>query len=85
MHIPLSYYTIDTVNDKLTAVYNSGPVAITLLHGNQSIDDVMTAINNQLSDGFVEAYDDNTNKVTFSTDNHAPDNILSVAADYTAL
>ena len=72
MQIPLSYYAIDAANDKLTAVYNSGPVVITLPHGNQSIDEVVTTINNQMSDGFVMTYDDNTNKVAFSTDSPAP-------------
>ncbi len=85
MQIPLSYYAIDTTNDRLTTVYNSGPVAITLPHGNQSIDDVVKAINDQLSDGFVMTYDDNTNKVSFSTDSPAPDNVLSFASDSTAL
>ena len=81
MQIPLSYDAKDTAYDTLTAVYNSEPVAITLLHGNQSIDDVVQAINNQLSDGFVMTYDDNTNKVAFSTDSPAPDNVLSFASD----
>lgn len=85
MQIPLSYYTIDGLNDRITAVYFSGSATITLPHGNLPIDDIIASINSQLLDGFRAAYDDNTNKVTFSSDNPGPDNFLTFGTDSTGL
>jgi hypothetical protein len=65
--VPLTHWALHDGNNDLHLVYaNSTEQSISLLQGNRSIDLIILKLNESLMHGWVAAYDETTNLVTFT-------------------